>query len=134
MDIVGMGTAIVEVLRVGRMIERHGELFLTRVYTDREMRFCQRRKHAAAHFARLWAAKEAVRASLGMQWRRELAWNDTEIRHDAEGTLSVHLCGADKDRAKQLRVTDIRLSVAHCRGYATAYALALRGGAPEPEV
>ena len=41
MDIVGIGSDIVECLRIGRMIEMHGELFLTRVYTDREIRYCQ---------------------------------------------------------------------------------------------
>ena len=41
MDIVGIGTDIVECLRIGRMIEQHGEMFLTRVYTSREIRYCQ---------------------------------------------------------------------------------------------
>src|SRR5262249_42603154 len=130
MEIVGIGTSIVEVLRIGRMIERHGELFLTRVYTERELRFCQRRKHAAAHFARLWAAKAAVLECLGLKYRRDFAWNATEIRQETDGQLRVHLCGAAKDQAQRLRVQDIRLSIAHCRGYATAYALALGESAP----
>lgn len=126
MGIVGIGTAIVEVLRIGRMIEEHGEQFLARVYTERETRFCQERKQTLAHFARLWAAKEAVLESLGLNLRRNLAWSDIEIRQDTPGKLCVHLCGAAKDQAQQLRVADIRLSVAHCRAYATAHALALR--------
>ena len=125
MEIVGIGTAIVEVARIGRLIERHGELFLTRVYCDRELAFCQRRKHAVTHFARLWAAKEAVLEALGMSRRRDMAWNDTEIRQDDEGRLHVHLCGAAKDHAQQVRVSDVRLSIAHCRSHATAYAIAV---------
>ena len=46
MEIVGIGTDIVECLRIGRMIETHGELFLNRVYTEREVRYCQARKYA----------------------------------------------------------------------------------------
>ena len=44
--IVGVGTDIVEIPRIGKMIERHGEHFLTRVYTDEEIRYCQRRKES----------------------------------------------------------------------------------------
>src|SRR5262249_47305510 len=51
MEIVGIGTDIVECLRVGRMIEEHGELFLLRVYTEREVRDCQSRQRATEHFA-----------------------------------------------------------------------------------
>jgi len=49
-DIVAIGTDIVECLRIGRMIEEHGEQFLTRVYTEREIRYCQSRKHAIEHY------------------------------------------------------------------------------------
>ena len=48
MEIVGIGTDIVECVRIARMIEHHGELFLTRVYTDREIRYCRARKRAKA--------------------------------------------------------------------------------------
>ncbi len=70
MDIVGIGTDIVECLRIGRMIEQHGELFLTRVYTEREIRYCQARKNATEHFAGRWAAKEAILKCLGTGWSR----------------------------------------------------------------
>ena len=60
--IVGIGTDIVEVVRIGNMIERHGELFLNRVFTEDEVRYCQRRKEYTQHYAGRWAAKEAVKA------------------------------------------------------------------------
>ena len=60
MDVIGIGTDITECLRIARMIERHGELFLGRVYTPEEIRYCQSRKQAIQHFAGRWAAKEAV--------------------------------------------------------------------------
>jgi holo-[acyl-carrier protein] synthase len=127
MEIVGIGTDIVECLRVGRMIEEHGELFLTRVFTEREVRYCQARKRATEHFAARWAAKEAVLKALGTGWRRGLGWTDIEVRTEASGRPQVLLCGAAKDIAQSLRVGDILLSLAHCRAYATAYALAVRG-------
>ena len=65
MRVVGIGTDIVECLRIAQMIERHGELFLTRVYTSREIEYCSARKAATQHYAGRWAAKEAVLKALG---------------------------------------------------------------------
>lgn len=127
MDIVGIGTDIVECLRIGRMIEQHGELFLSRVYTDREIRYCQARKRATEHFAGRWAAKEAILKALGAAWRKGLAWTEIEIRNEPNGQPQVHMCGAAKDVAQTLRIANVLLTISHCRAYATAYALALRG-------
>ena len=129
MEIVGIGTDIVECLRIGRMIEQHGELFLTRVYTELEIRYCQERKRAMEHFAGRWAAKEAILKCLGTGWRRGIAWTDLEIRNDPAGKPRVLMCGAAKDIAQKLRIVDILVSISHCRAYATAYALALGSGA-----
>jgi holo-[acyl-carrier protein] synthase len=130
MEIIGIGTDIVECHRIGRMIEQHGELFLTRVYTEREIRYCQERKRAMEHFAGRWAAKEAILKCLGTGWRRGLCWTEMEIRNDTNGRPHVLLCGAAKDIAQQLRISDILLSISHCRAYATAYATAVRGATP----
>jgi holo-[acyl-carrier protein] synthase len=127
MEIVGIGTDIVECLRIGRMIDQHGELFLARVYTEREIRYCQARKHATEHFAGRWAAKEAVLKCLGTGWRRGLCWTDVEIRNDPAGKPGVLMCGGAKDQAQSLRISDMHISISHCRAYATAYAIALRG-------
>ena len=127
MEIVGIGTDIVECLRIGRMIEQHGELFLTRVYTEREIRYCQSRQRSTEHFAARWAAKEAILKCLGAGGRRGLNWTDMEVRHDDAGKPQVLLCGAAKDLAQGQRVSNILLSLAHYRAYATAYALAVRG-------
>jgi holo-[acyl-carrier protein] synthase len=129
MEIVGIGTDIVECPRIGRMIEEHGELFLTRVYTPREIRYCQGRKNALEHFAGRWSAKEAVFKCLGAGGRKGLSWTELEIRNDAQGAPGVLLCGAMREYARQLQVTDIWLSLAHCRTYATATAIAVRGTA-----
>ena len=131
MNIVGIGTDIVECHRIGHMIEQHGELFLRRVYTPRVNRYRQARKRATEHFAGRWAAKEAVLKCLGTGWRKGMCWTDMEIRNDPDGAPKLHLCGAARDRARSLQIADIFITISHCRAYATAYALAVGAGKTE---
>jgi holo-[acyl-carrier protein] synthase len=131
MEIIGIGSDIVECVRIGRMIERHGEMFLERVYTAREIRYCQSRKHVTEHFAGRWAAKEAVFKALGTGRRSGWVWTDLEIRNDGEGRPRVHVRGAARDLVHALGVADILVSISHCRAYATAHALAVRAGPAE---
>jgi holo-[acyl-carrier protein] synthase len=135
MEIVGIGTDIVECVRIARMIEEHGEIFLTRVYTEREIRYCQSRKRATEHFAGRWAAKEAILKCLGTGWRRGMCWTELEVRNDDMGKPQVYLCGVARDLAEGLGISEVLLSISHCRTYATAYATAVRhpanGKAPE---
>jgi holo-[acyl-carrier protein] synthase len=125
MKIVGIGTDIIECPRIGKMVENHGELFLRRVYTDREIRYCQSRRHAIEHFAGLWAAKEAIMKALGTGWSQGLSWTDIEVRQGRNGQARVLVCGMAKDEAIRRGVGDILLSISHCRTYATAYAMAI---------
>src|SRR5690606_23711279 len=63
--IIGMGTDIVEIERIAAMIERHGDLFVDRIFTPAESAYCGSKKHAAQHFAGRWAAKEAAMKAIG---------------------------------------------------------------------
>lgn len=126
MNIVAIGSNIVECVRIGKMIERYGEQFLRRVYTAREVRSCQDRKHVTEQFAGLWAAKQAIVKCLGTGWRKSLCWTDIEVRTSAEGQPKVYTCGAAKERILELRFSDVLVTIAHCRAYATAQALAVR--------
>ncbi len=126
MEIIGIGTDITECLRIARMIERHGELFVDRIYTPEEIRYCQNRKQATQHFTGRWAAKEAVLKALGTGWVRGIGWRDIEILSEVGGRPVVTLHGGAKDVARRLGVTEILISISHCRTHATAYALAVR--------
>ena len=133
MEIIGIGTDIVECPRIGRMIEQYGELFLRRIYTEREIRHCQSRKHAIEHFAGRWAAKEAIHKALGAGRREGGGWSDVEIRNGSRGAFKVMFRGAAKDVAEARGVGDVLVSIAHCRTYATAYAMVLgRPGSAPP--
>lgn len=125
MNVLGIGTDIVECLRIAQMIDRHGELFITRVYTPFEIRYCQSRRQATQHFAGRWAAKEAVLKALGTGWRRGISWRDVEVRNDSAGRPIVALGGGAREIVEQQRIAQVLVSISHCRSHATAYALAL---------
>ncbi len=123
--ILGIGADITECLRIARMIEQHGELFINRVYTAAEVRYCRSRRESTQHFAARWAAKEAVLKALGIGTRRGVALTDIEIRKAPSGCPAVAVRGAIKDIVERLGVAEVLVSIAHCRTHATAYAMAL---------
>ena len=124
MAIVGTGIDIVECLRIAQMIERHGELFITRVYTDAEIEYCTARKAATQHYSGRWAAKEAVLKALGTGWRKGISWRDIEVRNDPGGRPSVVLRGGARDVLEARGIETMHISISHCRSHATAYAIA----------
>jgi holo-[acyl-carrier protein] synthase len=127
---LGLGTDIVEIVRIGEMIERHGELFLERVYTEKEVAYCQKRASSYQHFAGRWAAKEAVLKALGTGWAKGIAWRDIEVVTTHSGQPRVLVHGAVLELSQQAGITGYLLSISHCRSHATATAVAL--GAPTP--
>ncbi|MBX9625233.1 MAG: holo-ACP synthase [Gemmataceae bacterium] len=125
MELVGIGTQVIECARVRRLIDRHGEAFLGQVYTARELRYCNGRRHTTEHFTAVWAAKEAVFRSLGTTWRPGVAWTDVEVVAEAGGQR-VEVGGATAERMRARGVGAVLLTTAHCRAFATATAIAVR--------
>ncbi len=125
MEVLGIGTDIVECLRIAQMIERHGDLFINRVYTEHEIEYCRVRKAATQHYAGRWAAKEAVLKALGTGWRRGISWRDVEIRNKESGEPTIALRGGARDVVENLGIREMLISISHCRSHATAYALAI---------
>jgi holo-[acyl-carrier protein] synthase len=132
-QIIGIGTDIIECLRIGQMIERHGELFIARVYTQHEIQYCQTRKQAIQHFAGRWAAKEAILKALGTGWRKGISWRDVEVRNDPGGRPFAALHGGARDVVEQLGITEMLISISHCRSHAIAYAVAQATDKREPD-
>ena len=125
MNVIGIGTDIIECLRIAQMIERHGELFLMRVFTPHEIEYCSARKAATQHYAGRFAAKEAVLKALGTGWTRGISWQDIEVRNEFGGRPRVALGGGAREVCEQLSIAQMLISISHCRTHATAYALAL---------
>jgi holo-[acyl-carrier protein] synthase len=124
MNVIGIGTDIVECLRIAQMIERHGELFISRVYTPAEIEYCSVRKAATQHFAGRWAAKEAILKTLGTGWTKGISWRDAEILPNHGGQPQVTLHGGALEVADKLGIHLVQISISHCRSHATAFAIA----------
>jgi holo-[acyl-carrier protein] synthase len=124
-ELIGLGADITECLRIARMIERHGELFINRVYTPEEIKYCQNRKQSTQHYTGRWAAKEAILKALGTGWRKGISWRDIEVRNEPSGKPVVAVRGGVKDVVEQLGITEIQVTISHCRSHATAVAIAI---------
>lgn len=124
MRIIGHGIDIIEVPRIARMIEAHGDRFLARVYTAREQQSCRSRKRSAESFASRFAAKEAVLKALGTGWSGGIAWTDAEIVTLPSGAPAVQLHRRAADLARELGVTAWAISMSDTEQYATASAIA----------
>lgn len=121
--IVGLGTEIVEVLRIGRMIERHGEHFLMRVFTRDELQCCHQRREYLQQFAMCWAAKLAVLKALGLGFARGVKWHDLEVRCAVNGQFAVTITGAVRDWFQSRGGGSVTLACASTRAYVTATAV-----------
>ena len=124
--IMGLGTDIIEVSRIGMMIERHGELFLQRVFTEHEISYCQKRKAAMQHYAGRWAAKESVMKTLGTGFSKGVGWTDIEVRSHKSGQPYIILSGGAANVAANLGIGEVLITISHCRTYATATAIAVQ--------
>ncbi|MFO1041229.1 MAG: holo-ACP synthase [Planctomycetaceae bacterium] len=123
--IVGIGTDIVEVERIQKMMSDHGDHFLERVFTAAEIAHCQPRREAAQHFAGRWAAKEAVMKALGTGFTPEVGWTDIEILTLSSGQPYVVMHGTARTYSENKGIGTILITLSHTKTYATATAIGL---------
>ncbi len=119
---ISIGTDIIECVRIAQMIEKHGEVFLQRVFTQREILYCSSRRAATQHYAGRWAAKEAALKALGTGWARGIQWTDVEVQNQVGGKPILVLANRASEIAESLGIQEILISISHCRSYAIAYA------------
>ncbi len=125
MRILGTGIDIVETARIAASIERHGDRFLARIFTDGEREYCSAMKAPIPFYAARFAAKEAVAKAFGTGITGQLGWRDIEVRRKASGEPFVVLHGEGAATAKRLGIAEIHLSISHADHYAVAHALAV---------
>lgn len=119
-----VGIDIIEIERLRAAVTRRGERFLRRVYTDAELALY--RDHVAELAAR-FAGKEAAMKALGTGIRG-IAWKEIEILPNRRGKPLVFLHGRARERAEQLGIGELAISLSHSRDYAVASVI---GGRPD---
>ena len=124
-NVVGIGTDIVECGRIADMIEKHNDTFITRVYTAGEIAYCSERKAAVQHYAGRWAAKEAILKAMGTGWAKGIQWTDIEVINQMGGKPFVELGGVAKTICDDRGISEMLISISHCKLYATAFATAI---------
>ena len=115
------GVDIIEIERIQRALERWGDRFLRRIYTEDEAAYCRGRP---PNLAGRFAAKEAAMKALGTGLRG-VGWKDIEVIRNQAGAPSVLLHGRAKVRAETLGVREMSLSLSHSRNYAVAFVVGL---------
>jgi len=118
--IVGMGIDVAEVERIRGAIERHGEVFLRRIFTAKEREYCERFKNKFERYAGRFAVKEAAMKALGTGWSRGVRWVDIEVARQKGGRPTLVLAGEAQKIADRLGVKHMALSITHTAAQAFA--------------
>ena len=123
--VLGLGTDLIEIARIEESLERHGERFLHKIFTQGEIAYClQKKKSSAESFAARFAAKEAGAKALGTGISRGVSWKELEVRREIGERPTLHLSGRAAERAAQMGVRTLSLSLTHSRDVAMAVVVA----------
>jgi holo-[acyl-carrier protein] synthase len=123
-NIIGLGLDVTEIPRVAALLERYGERFMRRVFTEGEIAYCTRRRAPAIHFAGRFAAKEAGMKALGTGHSQEVLWRDLEVvRRGGPPQLQFH--GGAARRFAALGAGSSLLTITHSDEIALAQVLLL---------
>jgi holo-[acyl-carrier protein] synthase len=100
--ILGLGSDLIDIRRIEQVIERYGDRFLDRIFTDAERQKCDRRANRAASYARRFAAKEACSKALGTGFRRGVFWRDLGVVNLPSGKPWMRLTGGALRRLEEI--------------------------------
>jgi len=117
--IFGIGTDIIEVERIKKQISK-GNCFKERIFTLKEIQYCESKKTKAQNYAARFAVKEAFFKAIGTGWRGGLAFNEIEVVNNELGKPEIVLYGKTKEITEQTKVTNIQVSLSHVKDLASA--------------
>lgn len=115
------GNDIIRISRIQDSIEKIGESFLKRVYTDEEINYCESRRMCKYQsYAARFAAKEAVYKAIAPDTSEDIIWRDIEVKRFENGKPYVVLHGKLKELANEKQIKEMDLSLSHDGDYAMA--------------
>ncbi len=100
--ILGIGSDLIDIRRIEKSLERHGERFIARIYTDVERARSERRKQRAASYAKRFAAKEACAKALGTGMSEGVFWRDMGVVNLPDGKPTMHLTNGAAARLQKM--------------------------------
>lgn len=127
MRIVGTGIDMIEIERVEHALTRPqtGERFRERVYTEREVAYCESRgRPRYQSYAARFAAKEAAMKAMGTGWNRNVGWREIEVVRERGQAPTIVLSGKTAEFARRKRIAAFHLSITHTATSAIAYVIA----------
>jgi holo-[acyl-carrier protein] synthase len=119
---------LIEIERIRRALDRHGDSFKQRCFTEHEIAYCDSKANPPQHYAGRFAAKEAVGKALGSGVY--FTWKEIEVR--GRPKPGVHLRGRTARWAENVGATHVELSMTHSRELAAAIAVATGAGPTDP--
>ena len=121
--IIGTGIDLVKIDRIERMMSRWGDLFLGRVFTEKEIARCQKRARPAECFSGRFAAKEAFLKAIGSGLRNGIRWTDIEVDNDPLGRPSLSFRRRAQEVLQALGTPKVLLTLSHDSPYAVAHVI-----------
>ena len=118
--IIGTGVDLCEVSRIRQSVERFGEKFVSRIYTEREIAYVSRKANRFERYAARFAAKEAGMKAIGTGWRHGITWHDFEVTNLGSGKPTLAFHGVAAKVAERLGVKNVSLSMTHTAEMAMA--------------
>jgi holo-[acyl-carrier protein] synthase len=118
--VLGIGVDIVETARIQSSLDRFGDRFLRRVFTQGERDYCSSMPFPARHYAARFAAKEAVSKAFGTGIGSHIGWRDIEVMRKPTGEPYIQLHGPAADLAATLGVLHALVSLSHSDNYSVA--------------
>jgi holo-[acyl-carrier protein] synthase len=109
--IIGIGTDLVDIRRIEKTIERHGERFLARVFTEAERARADRRANVVETYAKRFAAKEACAKALGTGFRRGVFFRDIGVVNLPSGKPTLELAGGARERLREITPNGCRAEI-----------------------